>query len=82
MQPQRESANKEYVPEATIKNVRTNQSEEKLSVLYDTGSHINLIHPQLAKDMGFKIIDHPLSFTTAAGKTLIPKVTEEFKIKV
>ena len=44
VQPQRDPTNKEYVPEATIKYVRTNQSEEKLSVLYDTGSHINLIH--------------------------------------
>ena len=32
--------------------------------------------------MGFKIEDRPLSFTTAAGKVLIPQVTEEFKLKV
>ena len=50
--------------------------------MYDTGSQINLIHPQLAKDMGFKIIDQPLSFATVSGKVLIPQVTEEFKIKV
>jgi len=50
--------------------------------MYDTGSQINLIHPQLAKDMGFKIIDQQLSFATVFGKVLIPQVTEEFKIKV
>jgi len=32
--------------------------------------------------MKFKIEDRPLTSTTAAGKVLIPKVTEEFKIKV
>ncbi|KAG4101178.1 hypothetical protein H8356DRAFT_933278 [Neocallimastix lanati (nom. inval.)] len=41
-----------------------------------------MIHPQLAKEMGFKIEDRPLTFTNAAGKVLIPKVTEEFRIKV
>ena len=41
-----------------------------------------MIHPQLAKEMGLKTEDHPLTFTTAAGKVLIPQVTEEFKIKI
>ena len=26
--------------------------------------------------------DRPLTFTTAAGKVLLPQVTEEFKIKI
>ena len=50
-------------------------------MLYDTGSQINMIHPQLAKEMGFKIEDRLLMFATF-GKVLIPQVTEEFKIKV
>ena len=41
-----------------------------------------MIHPQLAKEMGLKTEDRPLTFTTAAGKVLIPQVTEEFKIKI
>ena len=72
----------EYVPEATIENVRTKQQEKGLQVIYDTGSDINLIHLQLAKDMGLEIIDKPCTFTTAAGKTLIPQVTEEFKLRI
>ena len=74
--------NVEFVPEATIENIRTNQQEKGLEVLYDTGSDINLIHPQLAKDMGLEIINKPCTFTTAAGKALIPQVTEEFKLKI
>jgi len=41
-----------------------------------------MIHPQLAKEMGLKTEDRPLTFTTAAGKVLIPQITEEFKIKI
>ena len=41
-----------------------------------------MIHPHLAKEMGLKTEDRPLTFTTAAGKVLIPQVTEEFKIKI
>ncbi|KAG4102200.1 hypothetical protein H8356DRAFT_1305393 [Neocallimastix lanati (nom. inval.)] len=41
-----------------------------------------MIHPQLAKEMGLKTEDRPLTFTTAAGKVLIPQVMEEFKIKI
>jgi len=48
----------------------------------NTGSQINMIHPQLVKEMEFKREDHPLTFTTAAGKVLIPQVMEEFQIKV
>ena len=72
----------EFVPEATIENLRTNQQEKGLEVLYDTGSDINMIHPQLAKDMGFEIINKPCTFTTAAGKAIIPQVTEEFKLRI
>jgi len=32
--------------------------------------------------MGLKTEDRPLTFTTAAGKVMIPQVTEEFKIKI
>ncbi|KAG4081893.1 hypothetical protein H8356DRAFT_1019804, partial [Neocallimastix lanati (nom. inval.)] len=32
--------------------------------------------------MGLKTEDRPLTFTTAAGKVLIPQVTEEFQIKI
>ena len=75
-------SNVEFVPEATIENLRTNQQEKGLEVLYDTGSDINKIHPQLAKDMGFEIINKPCTFTTAAGKAIIPQVTEEFKLRI
>ena len=75
-------SNVEFVPEATIENLRTNQQEKGLEVLYDTGSDINMIHPQLAKDMGFEIINKPCTFTTAAGKAIIPQVTEEFKLRI
>ena len=71
-----------FVPEAMISNLRTSEGLQNLNVLYDTGSQINMIHPQLAKEMGFQIEDRPSSFTTAAGKVLIPQVTEEFQIKV
>ncbi|ORX99232.1 hypothetical protein LY90DRAFT_519920 [Neocallimastix californiae] len=37
---------------------------------------INMIHPQLAKEMGFKREDRPLTFTIAASKVLIPQVTK------
>jgi len=72
----------EFVPKAKISNFRTKEELKDLNVLYDTGSQISMIHPQLAKEMEFKIEDRPLIFTTAAGKVLIPQVTEEFKIKV
>ncbi|KAG4100932.1 hypothetical protein H8356DRAFT_1034704 [Neocallimastix lanati (nom. inval.)] len=72
----------EFVPEAKISNLRTKEGLQDLKVLYDTGSQINMIHPQLAKEMGLKTEDRPLTFTTAAGKVLIPQVTEEFKIKI
>ncbi|ORY21669.1 hypothetical protein LY90DRAFT_515973 [Neocallimastix californiae] len=72
----------EFVPEAKISNLRTKEGLQDLNVLYDTGSQINMIHPQLAKEMGLKTEDRPLTFTTAAGKVLIPQVTEEFKIKI
>ncbi|KAG4094851.1 hypothetical protein H8356DRAFT_997862, partial [Neocallimastix lanati (nom. inval.)] len=71
-----------FVPEAKISNLRTKEGLQDLNVLYDTGSQINMIHPQLAKEMGLKTEDRPLTFTTAAGKVLIPQVTEEFKIKI
>ncbi|KAG4106252.1 hypothetical protein H8356DRAFT_1070323 [Neocallimastix lanati (nom. inval.)] len=41
-----------------------------------------MIYPLLDKEMGFMIEDRPLTFTTAAGKVLIPQVAEEFQIKV
>ncbi|KAG4084079.1 hypothetical protein H8356DRAFT_1318413 [Neocallimastix lanati (nom. inval.)] len=72
----------EFVPEAKISNLRTKEGLQDLNVLYDTGSQINMIHPQLAKEMGLKTEDRPLTFTTAAGKVLISQVTEEFKIKI
>ncbi|KAG4083478.1 hypothetical protein H8356DRAFT_1017464, partial [Neocallimastix lanati (nom. inval.)] len=72
----------EFVPEAKISNLHTKEGLQDLNVLYDTGSQINMIHPQLAKEMGLKTEDRPLTFTTAAGKVLIPQVTEEFKIKI
>ena len=56
------------MPETVIENVRTNQQEKGLEVLYDTGSDINLIHPQLAKDMGLEIIDKPCTFTKQQEK--------------
>jgi len=72
----------EFVPEAKISNLRTKEGLQDLNVLYDTGSQINMIHPQLAKEIGLKTENRPLTFTTAAGKVLIPQVTEEFKIKI
>jgi len=72
----------EFVPEAKISNLRTKKGLQDLNVLYDTVSQINMIHPQLAKEMGFKLEDRPLIFTIAVCKVLIPQVTEEFKIKV
>ncbi|KAG4086279.1 hypothetical protein H8356DRAFT_1297993 [Neocallimastix lanati (nom. inval.)] len=72
----------EFVPEAKISNLRTKEGLQDLNVLYDTGSQINMIHLQLAKEMGLKTEDRPLTFITAAGKVLIPQVTEEFKIKI
>jgi len=65
----------EFVPEAKISNLRTKEGLQDLNVLYDTGSQINMIHPQLAKEMGYRIEDRPLTFTTASGKVLIPQVT-------
>jgi len=41
-----------------------------------------MIPLQLAKKMRLKTENRPLTFTTAAGKVLIPQVTEEFKIKI
>ena len=72
----------EFVPEAKISNLRTKEGLQDFNVLYDTGSQINMIHPQLAKEMGLKTEYRPLTFTTAAGKVPIPQVTEEFKIKI
>ncbi|KAG4101183.1 hypothetical protein H8356DRAFT_1344557 [Neocallimastix lanati (nom. inval.)] len=46
---------KEFVPEAKISNFRTQEELKNLNVLYNTGLQINMIHPQLAKEMGFKI---------------------------
>ncbi|KAG4097740.1 hypothetical protein H8356DRAFT_940515 [Neocallimastix lanati (nom. inval.)] len=57
----------EFVPEAKISNLRTKEGLQDLNMLYDTGSQITMIHPQLAKEMGLKIEDRPLTFTTAAG---------------
>ncbi|KAG4083347.1 hypothetical protein H8356DRAFT_1089610 [Neocallimastix lanati (nom. inval.)] len=73
---------KEFVPEAKISNFRTQEELKNLNVLYNTGLQINMIHPQLAKEMGFKIEDRPLMLITSAGKELIPQGSEEFKIKV
>jgi len=72
----------EFVPEAKISNLRTKEGLLDLNVLYDTESQINMIHPELAKEMGLKTEDRLLAFTTAAGKVLIPQVKEEFKIKI
>ena len=73
---------KEFVPEAKISNFRTQEELKNLNVLYNTGLQINMIHPQLAKEMGFKIENRPLTLITSAGKELIPQGSEEFKIKV
>jgi len=72
----------EFVLEAKISNLRTKEGLQDLNVLYNTGSQINMIHLQLANEMGFKIEDRSLTFTTTAGKVLIPQVTEEFRIEV
>jgi len=72
----------EFVLEAKISNLRTKEGLQDLNVLYYNGSQTNMIYPQLSKEMGFKIEDRPLTFTTATGKELIPQVTKEFKIKV
>ncbi|KAG4104128.1 hypothetical protein H8356DRAFT_1072129 [Neocallimastix lanati (nom. inval.)] len=71
-----------YEPEAKISNLHTREELQNLKVLYNTGLKINMIHPQLAKEMGIQIKDRPLTFTTATGKVLIPQVTKEFQIKV
>lgn len=72
----------DYEPEAVIRNLRHPEEDERISVLYDTGSQVNLIHPQLVKDLGLRVKEQPQSFATAAGKVSISKVTEDFLVKI
>ena len=71
-----------YKPEAIIYGLNSKFPRKNLEVLYDTGSHINIIHPKLAEELKLKIEKKPSYYKTAAGKTLIPYVTEEFMVKL
>jgi len=42
-------------------SLSTKEGHKGLNVLYDTGSKIKMIHPQLAKEMGFKTEDREMN---------------------
>jgi len=72
----------EFRPLAKYERLDGTKFEEPVEILYDSGSHVNIINPELAKKIGLKVKEEPSTYMTIAGKTTLPYVTEEFKVKL
>ncbi|OUM56358.1 hypothetical protein PIROE2DRAFT_19060 [Piromyces sp. E2] len=78
----KEISSMEYASLVTFEKLDGKKCNEPVQVVYDSGSHVNIIHPNLAKKIGLKVREEPTMYVTVAGKTTLPYVTEEFKLKL
>ena len=74
--------NPQFKPEAKARSKTGNTPKVTTEVLYDSGSKINVIHSELAKELGIKVTKDPSFYRTVGGNTTIPFVTEEFHVKL
>ena len=77
-----EAPSETYEPLARFEKLDGQKFDEPVSVMYDSGSQINVMSPALAKKIGLKVRKEPNTYVTIAGKVTLPYITEDFKIKL
>ena len=69
-------------PLAWLENKVISSRKARAQAMFDNGSGMNVIHTDLVKQLGLKVLERPTECNTVGGITTLKYQTEEFKVRV
>jgi len=82
MAERKEIANDHNKPLAWLENKVKSDQKTRAQAMFDNGSGMNVIHTDLVKKLGLKVVEKPMVCNTINGKVTLNYLTEDFKVRL